>query len=598
MRVFALRKPVALALALLFTASASYAQSASDQAARHDARHDAVRAFADEYWDFYQRNSPESATYYGAYRYNAKLKDYSLAHWHAQEAETAALLARVRALDASGLPEADQLDKLLLERTLADRLESLRLKNYEMPVDQFGGIQIQLAQLPSAIPVDSVHHYEDYVARLNQVAHQFDQVMAVMQQGRKDGLMPPQLMLELSAQQCQAIADKKGMDSPFAEPITRMPASFTAAERKRLTAQILRAIDTKVRPAYRKLQVFITKDYAPYGRTDPGLWALPDGDARYRFAIHTETTSNMTPEQIHQLGLAQVADIEAQIDALGKSAGYADGKSFRAAVNADPKLVPASRQQIVDEYAHYIAQMKPHLPELFGLLPKADVVVKPVPDYMEKDSSTQYQPGTADGSRAGMVQVNTYDYQHQNMLSDEATAYHEGIPGHHMQISIAQELPGIHPFHRALTDEYNAYIEGWALYSERLGKEVGFYQDPASDLGRLENELFRAVRLVVDTGVHYKHWSRQQMLDYAHEHLYGDWTSEIDRYIADPAQALGYKIGQLKILELRKYAQDQLGDKFDVRAFHDEILNAGPLPLDVLDRRLRDWVASNKQAHG
>lgn len=590
MGTFASRKPLVLALALLLAASASHAQSSSDQTARHDA----VRAVADQYWEYYQRNNPESATFYGEYRYNDKLKDYSPAHWQILEKETATLLTRVRALDVSGLPEIDQLDKLLLERTLADKLEALRLKNYEMPVDQFGGMQIQLAQLPSAIPVDSVHHYEDYIARLNHVGQQFDQVIAVMQQGRKDGLMPPRLVLEMSANQCQAIADKKGMENPFAEPITRMPASFTAAERKHLSAQILRAIDTKVRPAYRKLQNFITKDYAPYGRTDPGLWALPDGDARYRFAIHTQTTSDMSPEQIHQLGLAQVADVEAQIDALGKSAGYADGKSFRAAVNADPKLVPTSRQQIVDEYAHYIAQMKPHLPQLFGLLPKADVVVKPVPDYMEKETSTQYQQGTADGSRAGMVLVNTYDYPHQNMLSDEATAYHEGIPGHHMQISIAQELPGIHPFHRALTDEYNAYVEGWALYSERLGKEVGFYQDPASDLGRLESELFRAVRLVVDTGVHYKHWSRQQMLDYAHEHLEGDWASEIDRYIADPAQALGYKIGQLKILELRKYAQDQLGDKFDVRAFHDEILNAGALPLDVLDQRLRAWVASRK----
>jgi uncharacterized protein (DUF885 family) len=591
----AVRKSVALALTLLLAASATHAQSQTSSEQDQAARHETVRAFADQYWDYYQRNNPESAAFYGEYRYNDKLKDYSLAHWHAQETETATLLTRAHALDVTGLSEADQLDKLLLERTLADKLESLRLKNYEMPIDQFGGIQIQLAQLPSAIPVDTVHHYEDYIARLNQVGRYFDQVTAAAQQGRKDGLMPPRFVLELSAHQCQAIADKKGMDNPFAEPITRMPASFTPAERKRLSAQILRAIDTKVRPAYRKLQGFITKDYAPYGRTDPGLWALPDGDARYRFAIHTQTTSDMTPEQIHQLGLAQVADVEAQIDALGKSAGYADGKSFRVAVNADPKLVPTSRQQIVDEYTRYIAQMKPHLPQLFGLLPKADVEVKPVPDYMEKETSTQYQQGTADGTRDGTVLVNTYDYQHQNMLSDEATAYHEGIPGHHMQISIAQELPGIHPFHRALTDDYNAYVEGWALYSERLGKEVGFYQEPASDLGRLESELFRAVRLVVDTGVHYKHWSRQQMRDYVHQHLEGDWDSEIDRYIADPAQALGYKIGQLKILELRKYAQDQLGAKFDVRAFHDEILNAGALPLDVLDQRMRTWV--NKQTH-
>jgi uncharacterized protein (DUF885 family) len=319
---------------------------------------------------------------------------------------------------------------------------------------------------------------------------------------------------------------------------------------------------------------------------------LPDGDARYRFAIHTQTTTELSGEQIHEIGLAQVADLEAQITALAKTAGYSDRVSFEKAVFSDPKMHGTSRQQILDRFTRYIGQMEPKLPELFGLLPRSKLIVTNVPAYMEKESSTQYIAGTPDGSRPGQVWVVTYDYAVHDMLDDEATAYHEGVPGHHMQISIAQELPGLHPFHRALG--YNAYVEGWALYSERLGKEVGFYQEPASDLGRLRSELYRALRLVVDTGVHAKHWSRQQMVDYWNQHLPPASDAEMDRYIAWPGQALGYKLGQLKILELRQRAQAELGAKFDIRAFHDEILNAGALPLDLLESRIVAWIARVK----
>ena len=592
MRSLSLLKPAALAVSLLFAVPAALAQNAPDLAAKHQT----LRAFDDEYWNFYQRENPELATFYSEYRYNDKLTDYSLAHWHKAEKELAALLARAQALDVDGLSELDQIDKQLLIRTLSDKLETNRLKAYEMPVDQFVGVQLIVPRYLPAIPFDSVHHYEDYIARLNALPKQFDQVIAVMRQGQKDGLVQARNVLLLAANQCHALGAPKAKDSVFAQPLTHMPETFTASERKRLQAQILHAIDAKVRPAYAKLEKFVRTEAAPAGRADPGLWALPDGDARYRFDIHTQTTADMTPEQIHQLGLAQVADIEAQIAALAKSAGFADAKSFVEHVHADPKLVPTSRKQILDEYKQYIDQMRPHLPELFGILPKAGVIVTSLPEYMEKEGSTQYNEGTPDGSRPGEVWVNTYDFQHQNMLQDEATAYHEGIPGHHMQVSIAMELPGVHPFHRALSDDYNGYVEGWALYSERLGKEVGFYQDPASDLGRLASELFRACRLVVDTGVHYKHWTRQQMVDYFKQHLGDEEQSEVDRYIADPAQALGYKIGQLKIIELRQYAQTELGPKFDVRAFHDEILNAGPLPLDLLESRVKGWVAKQKAA--
>ena len=557
-------------------------------------RHEKLKAVEDDYWEFFLRENPEYATMLGEYKYNDRLTDYSLAHVEDARAQTAALFQRARSIDTTGLSDADRLDQLLLVRTLADRLESIRLKNHEMVIDQMSGVHLALPQIASYAPFDTVQHYRDYIARLNAMPLAIDQVIERSRAGLKDGLMQPRYLLEKTAVQSATLADAAGESSPFAAPLASMPASFSAAEREQLRADILAAVDGKVRPAYARLKTFLAEEYAPKGREEFGVWSLPDGDARYRYAIHTQTTTNLTSDQIHEIGLAQVADLENQITALAKSAGYADRKSFEQAVFADPKLKGTSRQQVLDRYSHFIGQMEPKLPQLFGLLPKSKLVVTSVPAYMEKESSTQYIAGTPDGSRPGQVWVVTYDYATRDMLDDEATAYHEGVPGHHMQISIAQELPGLHPFHRAIAGDYNAYVEGWALYSERLGKEVGFYQDPASDLGRLRSELYRALRLVVDTGVHGKHWSRQQMVDYWNQHLPPASDAEMDRYIAWPGQALGYKLGQLKILELRKRAQAELGPKFDIRAFHDEILNAGALPLDVLESRINAWIARTK----
>jgi len=326
------------------------------------------------------------------------------------------------------------------------------------------------------------------------------------------------------------------------------------------------------------------------------MWALPNGEALYRFRIRQQTTTNMDPEAIHQLGLSEVARIEADELVIAKKLGFDDLKKFRASLKTNPKLIPVSRQQIIDTYRRYIDQMQVQLPKLFGLLPKTAVEVRPTQEFREKEaSSAEYNQGTPDGSRPGIIYVNTGDYQNRSLLSAESTAYHEGVPGHHMQISIAQTLPELPPFRQQ--GGYVAYEEGWALYSERLGKDIGFYQDPYSDFGRLSDEMLRAVRLVTDTGVHYKHWTRQQMVDFFHEHSTEDEPdvqSETDRYIAIPAQALAYKLGQLEILKLRQRAQTELGDKYDIRAFHDEILNGGALPLDVLEARVTMWIAAQK----
>ena len=577
-----------LALLPVLAATAAQPPSSPDSQSRHQD----LRKVADDYWEFYLRENPESATALGEYRYNARLTDYSLAHVTVVQTEAAALLRRAQAVDTTGLSDADRLDQQLLVRTLSDQLESIRLKNHEMPINQMDGVHLTLPQIATIAPFDSVAHYRDYIARLNGIPVAINQVIERSRAGLKNGLIQPRFLLEKTVVQCATLADAAGASNPFAEPAGRIPQSFPEADRQQLRAAIIAAVDGKVRPAYARLGTFIANEYAPRGRPEPGIWSLPDGDARYRFAIHTQTTTSLGGEQIHEIGLAQVADLESQITALAKSAGYADRASFEKAVYSDPKMHGTSRQQILDRFTHYIGQMEPKLPDLFGLLPRSKLVVTSVPAYMEKESTTQYVPGTPDGSRPGQVWVVTYDYATHDMLDDEATAYHEGVPGHHLQISIAQELPGLHPFHRTLN--FNAYVEGWALYSERLGKEVGFYQEPSSDLGRLRSELYRALRLVVDTGVHAKHWSRQQMVDYWNLHLPPASDAEMDRYIAWPAQALGYKLGQLKILELRQRAQTELGPKFDIRAFHDVILNAGPLPLDMLESRVLAWISTVK----
>ena len=551
-----------------------------------------MRSIKDDYWEFFLRNNPENATQLGEYRYNDRLSEYSPAHFVQVGQDAAALLARLQAVKSKDLREQDALDHTLLTGALQNQLRSIRMKDYEMPLDQFNGVHLFFPQVATYAPFETVRHFEDYIARLKQIPGRFDQLVALLKQGTKDRLMPPKYLLEKVVAQCDAVVGPAGEKNAFAQPVSKIPASFSEADRKQLHAEIVRVVDAQVRPAYRKLRKFVAEQYAPKGRRDPGVWALPDGEERYRIAIQIQTTSSLSPAEIHALGLAQVADLERQIAELAQHAGYANAPAFVAAVHSDPKLKAASREQILENFRRYIGQMEPKLPQLFGILPKSKVVVTSVPEFMEKESSTQYISGTPDGSRPGQVWVDTYDPVHHDVLDDEATAYHEGVPGHHMQIAIAQELPGLHPFHRTL--QFNAYAEGWALYAELLGKEVGFYQDPPSDLGRLQSELFRAVRLVADTGVHYKRWSRKRTMDYFLEH-YGDpQETEVDRYIAWPAQALGYKLGQIKILELRSRAQQELGPKFDVRAFHDRVLNAGALPLDLLEARINAWIESSR----
>ena len=553
--------------------------------------------FADE-WEYELRESPELATSIGDYRYNDRWSDSSLAHVQVQKRDLQGWLDKFEKFDASGLDEQDTLSLQLMLHNLRERIEGIDLKTYEMPVDQFNGVQLELAQFPAIIPTDSTKHYEDYLARLRKIPVVIDQTIEVLEQGKKDKLMPPKFLLEKTVEQCKNLANAAGEASAFAQPVKEFPASVPEADRKRLHDDIIAAIDHDVRPAYTKLQNFLAKEYAPYGRTLPGVWSLPNGDKLYRYDIRLLTTTNIDPEQIHEIGLSEVKRIEAEQLEIARKLGFQDLKTFRASLKDNPRSYAKSPEDILQRYRGYIDQMRPELPKLFGLLPKTPVEVREMQAFRAKEAAgADYQQGTPDGSRPGVVWVNTSDYQHRDMLSAESTAYHEGIPGHHMQISIAETLPELPDFRK-----YNfnsAYAEGWALYSEQLGKDIGFYKDPYSDYGRLNDEMLRAIRLVVDTGVHYKHWTRQQMVDFFHEHssvAESDLQAETDRYIAWPGQALAYKLGQLEILKLRARAEHELGSNYDIRAFHDEILNGGSLPMDVLDARVTSWIKSQKTA--
>ncbi|WP_130619512.1 DUF885 domain-containing protein [Dyella amyloliquefaciens] len=556
----------------------------------------ALNALLAEQWQHSLETSPEFATILGDLRYNDRWSDASLANQQAEYVKTKDFLTRFQAIDTTGFSEEDKLNQQLMVRQLQDALKAHELKIDEMPLEQMSGVHLRLAGFVSSIPFDNAKEYDDYLARLKAMPKLLDQVTDVARQGLKDGMMPPKYLLDKVVVQIDSIAKPAGMDNVFAEPLKHFPKTVSAADQKRLHDAILATIDQQVRPAYQKLSQFVAKDYAPHGRSEPGVWQLPNGEAIYRFQAEQMTTTKESPERIHEIGLSEVKRIEDEMTAIAKSQGFKDLASFRESLKTNPKTHATSREDILNRYRGYIAGMQPELPKLFGLLPKTKVEVVPVEAFREKEAAAaEYQQGTPDGSRPGKVFVNTSDFANRSVLTIESTSYHEGVPGHHMQISIAQTLPGLPPFRQQAG--YNAYIEGWALYAERLGKDIGFYKDPLSDYGRLSDELLRADRLVLDTGVHYKHWSRQQMVDFFHQHSSEDEPdvqAETDRYITWPGQALAYKMGQLKILELRERAKKELGDKFDIRSFHDEILNGGALPLDVLEARTDAWIADVK----
>jgi uncharacterized protein (DUF885 family) len=548
-------------------------------------------ALFDEQFESDLQSHPELATAYGDYRYNERMNDYSLAEVDRQHQRDVDFLTRLKAIPTNGFPEQDALSHQVMQRMLEQRIANYGFKEYEMPVNQMDGPQVHLADLPLAVPFDTVKQYEDYISRLHQIPRVFTEVEGVLRAGKKDGLMPVRFLLEKVPAQCQGVIAA----DPFLKPTTKFPSSIPVDEQHRLTNEITAAVIKEVLPAYLAFGNFIAEEYAPSGRTTLAVTALPGGEQRYLNDIHARTTlTKVTPDQIHQIGLREIDRIEAEMLAVAHRAGFADLAAFRESIHNDPRYRPTSPEQIVADFRKYIDQMRPKLPELFGFIPSSPVTVEPMPDF-QPGNATHYQTGTPDGKRPGRVIVAVSHYAERSLVEDEATAYHEGIPGHHMQLSVAQLLPDLPKFRRHGGN--SGYVEGWALYAEELGKEVGFYQDPVSDYGRLSSELFRAVRLVVDTGIHEKGWSREQVVDFFRKSGAVDeptLQAETDRYISWPAQALSYKLGQLEFRELRERARKELGSRFDLRTFHDEMLNGGVLPLELLEARTNSWIGQQQ----
>ena len=563
-----------------------------------EANRKALNALFEDYWQDNLKHSPEFASTLGDKRYNDQISDYSVKAVNDKLAREQNFLMRLAAIEPAGLTEQEKTSRDLLLRRFAEDEEAADFKEWEMPLNQMGGIHTAWPQLAAQLSFTTVKDYDDWIARLHQIPKAFDQVSTNMVIGMEDHRVLPKYLLEKALAQVKQLAGQKPEDSPLALPLKKFPAGITPAEQERIKAEMLDAIGKEVLPAYLRFARFLEVSYIPAGREQPGISALSDGAKYYQFLIRRRTTTDLTAEQIHQIGLDEVKRDEAEMLTIAKSLGFADLASFRASLKTNPKLKPDSAAALLDAYRGYLGPMQAKLPQLFGRLPKAPFEVVAVPEYAEKTSApAYYESGAPDGSRPGRLFIDTYNATDRNLYAAEAIAYHEGLPGHHLQISIAQELDSLPAFRKH--GGYTAYVEGWGLYSERLGKDVGFYQDPYSDYGRLEADIWRAIRLVVDTGVHSQHWTRQQMVDFFHDHSAIDETSiqaEVDRYIAWPGQALAYKIGQLKILQLRDRAKAALGDKFDLRAFHDQVLDSGALPLDVLDARIDAWIAAQKAA--
>ncbi len=580
--------------ALALCAVLSFFLSVSAQVETPASRSSQLAKLFDSFWQDELKHSPELATSVGDKRYNDQWSDYTGAAANAWLGREREILNKLAAVDTTGLSTQEKLSVDLMIRSLVDDQEGARFKEWQFPVNQFNGPHTGLPQTIAIMPFEDGKDYDNYIARMNSIPQVFAQVQESMSLGADSKRTPPRFVMEQVVKQVQALTGTKPEESPFLAPLRHFPGSVSASEQKRITKEATDAFTQQVQPSYVRFGKFLNAQYLPACRAEPGVSAMTDGEAYYAFRVRQSTTLKKTPEEIHQIGLAEVARDEAEMLQIAKKLGFGDLKSFNASIKTNPKLHATSPEQLIGVYKGYIAGMQAKLPQLFGVLPKAPLEIARVPDYMAaQQSQAYYEQGTPDGKRPGRVSVNTYNFAQRGLENAEAVAYHEGVPGHHLQISVAQELTGLPEFRKE--NYYTAYTEGWGLYSERLGKDIGFYQDPYSDYGRLEADIWRAIRLVVDTGVHSKHWTRQQMVDYFHEHSSIDETniqSETDRYIAWPAQALGYKMGQLKLIELRERARTRLGTKFQLSDYHDLVLDSGALPMDVLEQRVDAWIAA------
>jgi len=555
------------------------------------------RALLDESWEWQMEQNPVSASSLGDRRYNDRWTDNSFDAIENRQKQRRAFLDRVIAIDASQLAASDQLNYDLFRRQLQTAIDGQQYKEYLMPMSQRGGVQT-LESTAERLRMQTVKDYEDWLVRMSKIASVIEQTMARMERGRKEGYMPPKILMERIPDQLAQQTVENPEDSPFFGVFASMPEAMSDEDKSRLQASAKEIIDESIVPAYRDFSRYFNNSYLPASRDSIGVSELPNGEAYYEYKAQLFTTTQMTPDEIHRLGLNEVKRIRDEmqliIDELEFDGDFADFLHF---LRTDPQFYFEDPDDLYEAYLATCKRIDPELVKLFGKLPRMPYGLRPIPDNIAPDTTTAYYNGpAADGSRAGYYYVNLYKPEVRPKYEIEVLSVHEAMPGHHLQIALAQELDNVPNFRRY--SGFTAFIEGWGLYSEALGYDLGLYKDPYSRFGALTYEMWRAVRLVVDTGMHYKGWTRQQAIDFFKDNAAKtelDIINEIDRYLIMPGQALAYKIGQLKMLELRKKAEQALGENFDIRAFHDELLGAGALPLEILETKMNRWLMQQLQ---
>ncbi|MBO9718375.1 MAG: DUF885 family protein [Pseudoxanthomonas sp.] len=579
------------------------AQAKAKPAKKAETHAEQLQRLYAEYWEASLRLNPLQATFQGDPRWNDQLPNYLSADFRKRSHDfTSEWLGKVEAVGEAGLQGQDLLSYRIFVRNARDALEGERFPGWMQPVNQFNNPATLVAMLgsgSSAQPFRTVKDYDNWLARAGQVPALFEQIIANMEQGMAAGVVQPRALMEKVLPQLDALIKPTAEETLFWNPIRNMPAEFTDADRERLSADYRRLIENKLMPSYRRLRGFIATRYLPATRTTDGLAALPDGAAWYAYNARQSTTTGLTPEQIHQIGLDEVARIHEEIRGVMKQVKFRGNmQKFFRFMQQDKRFQFADEDALLAYYRGLESKVMAGVPAQFSLLPKAGFEIRPVEPYRAQSAAGgSYMRPSEDGSRPGVFYVNTYDLPSRKTWDAEDLFLHEAIPGHHFQLALQQELSGLPAFRRFGGE--TAFTEGWGLYAESLGRDIGVYEDPYSYFGYLQNELWRAIRLVVDTGLHSKGWTRQQVIDYMLENSatsLSEATSETERYMAIPGQALAYKMGELKIMELRRKAQAALGPRFDVRAFHAEVLKDGSVPLDVLEDKIEAWIAGQQGA--
>ncbi len=552
-----------------------------------------------EDWERDLREYPFLATFVGDPRYNHLMSDNSLAAIERREKEARELLERVKGIDRSRLSEAQQLNYDLFRLNVERGIEGQRFPEEYLQLSQLGGVHDMMAQMAQSVPKRTAKDYEDFIQRLHAVPRVVDESIVLLRKGMETGVTPPRVTLRDVAGLIRNQITDTPEQSPIYKALFEGMSPALKQDEARLRGAVALAIRTLVVPSYRKLLTFFETEYLPRARDTLAMSALPDGQAWYAYRVKEMTTTDLTPEAIHQIGLNEVKRIRAEMEQVKQEAAFQGTLAqFTQYLLKDPRFTFKSREELLRAYRDVAKRVDPELPKLFRTLPRMTYGIQPVPEFSEKTvPAGYYMPGSTEAGRPGVFFVNTYDLPTRSNWAADALLLHEAAPGHHFQVSLAQEQGAVPEFRRF--SHYGAYVEGWGLYAESLGYELGVYKDPYSKFGRLASEMLRAIRLVVDTGLHSKGWTRDQALNYFRENSgesENDLVVEVDRYIVNPGQALGYKLGELKIHELRAYAARELGPRFDVRNFHDAVLVAGSLPLSVLETRIKAWVAETKAA--